>query len=247
MLSNDRVYVRFISRLLVVGALLVLALPLVSCRTPGSKSSEIAESTYQLGMSHLVSGNTQSAFVKFHEALRIKPRHKEALNGLGQTHVILREFDKAEEYFRKAVKVDDSYSEAHKNLCFALYNLGRFEDAVESCKRALENPVYRSPEKAFYNMGISYHKLGRYPDAIDAFSNSVKRFPGFVPGYYRLALSYNSNQQYGKASETMSKAVGLDPRFQGDKQLAESWIIEQKEKEMLSPADANQFLDILHY
>ncbi len=235
------------SRALALFAALVLVLATASCRTPGTKRSEIAESTYQLGMSHLVSGNTQSAFVKFHEALKLRPRHKKALNGLGQTYINLREFDKAEEYFRKATKVDDSYSEAHKNLCFALYNLGRFEDAVESCKRALENPVYRSPEKAYYNLGISYYKMGKYPDAIAAFGNAVKRFPGFIPGYYRLALSYNSNQQYGKASETMSQAIGLDPRFQGDKQLAESWIIGQKEKELLSPAEANQFLDILHY
>ncbi|KKK71877.1 hypothetical protein LCGC14_2909540, partial [marine sediment metagenome] len=82
------------------------------------------------------------------------PKHKEALNGLGQTYMNLREFDKAEEYFRKAVKVDGTYSDAYKNLCFALYNMGRFEEAVESCKRALENPVYRSPEKAYYNQQL---------------------------------------------------------------------------------------------
>jgi len=226
---------------------LVLVLAVASCRTPGSKRTEIAQSNYQLGMSHLLSGNTQAAFVKFHEALQIKPKHKEALNGLGQTYMNLREFDKAEEYFRKATKVDDSYSDAYKHLCFALYNIGRFEEAVESCKRALENPVYRSPEKAYYNMGISYYKLGKYPDAIDAFSSAVKRFPMFMPGYYRLALSYNSNRQYGRASDTMNKAIGLDPRFQGDKQLAESWILEQKRSERLSPAEASQFLDILHY
>ena len=102
-------------------------------------------------------------------------------------------------------------------------------------------------EKAFYNMGISYYKLGRYPDAIDAFGNAVKRHRGFIPGFYRLALSYNANRQYSKASDTLSQAVGLDPRFQGDKHLAESWIKEQKKNEMLSPVEADQFLDILHY
>ncbi|MCK4911192.1 MAG: tetratricopeptide repeat protein [Thermodesulfovibrionales bacterium] len=247
MFRRDRIYARFISRLLVVGALLVLALALTSCRTPGSKRSEIAESTYKLGMSHLLSGNTQTAFVKFHEALKLKPKHKEALNGLGQTYMNLRDFPKAEENFRKAVKVDASYSEAHKNLCFALYNLGRLEDAVEACKRALDNPVYNSPEKAYYNMGISYYKMGKYPDAIDAFDNAVKRRPGFIPGYYRLALSYNSNRQYGKASDTMNQAVGLDNRFQGDKRLAEDWFRQQKKNEMISPVEADQFLDILHY
>ncbi len=228
-------------------AVLVLVFAIASCRSPGSKRSEIAQSKYQLGMSHLVSGNTQSAYVKFHEALKIKPNHKEALNGLGQTYMNLREFDNAEKYFRKATKVDGSYSEAHKNLCFALYNMGRFEDAVKSCKRALENPVYRSPEKAYYNMGISYYQLAMYPDAIDAFNNAVKRFPRFLPGYYKLALSYNANRQYGKASDTMNKAIGLDPRFQGDKLLAERRFMELKEKGILSPAEAEHRLDILHY
>ncbi len=230
-----------------VGALLVLVLSLASCRTPGSKRSDIAESTYLLGMSHLRSGKTQLAFVKFHETLQIRPRHKEALNGLGQTYMILRDFPKAEENFRKAVKVDGKYSEAHKNLCFVLYNLGRFEEAVDSCKSALKNPIYSSPEKAYYNMGISYYKMGKYPEAIDAFDNSVKRHPGFIPGYYKLALSYNANRQYGNASETMNHAVGLDPRFQGNKQLAERKFIELKEKGLMSPDEANQRIDILHY
>lgn len=240
-------HIRNISRSLALLMALVLVLAISSCRTPGSKRSEIVESTYQLGMSHLVSGATQAAFVKFHEALQMNPKHKKALNGLGQTYISLRDFPKAEESFRKAIKVDDLYSEAHNNLCFTLYNMGRFEEAIASCQNALDNPLYLSPEKAFYNMGISYYKLGRYPDAIDAFGNAVKRQPRFIPGYYRLALSYNSNRQYNKASDSMGQAVGLDPRFQGDKQLAERWIIEQKKNEMLSPVEADQFLDILHY
>ena len=228
-------------------AIAALAVGVSSCRTPGSKSSEIAQSNYQLGMSHLVSGNTQAAYVEFHEALRIKPKHKEALNGLGFVYLSRNDYKKAEESFRSAAKVDKEYSEAYNNLCFALYSQGMYNEAIESCSQALDNPVYPSPEKAFYNTGRSYHKMGRYKDAIEAFGEALKRHPNFFQGLYAQALSYNSNRQYGKAAEAMNVAVGLDPRFKGDKHLAESKFKELKERGTIAPEEVSQFLEILHY
>jgi len=236
-----------IKRALALLAVAALALGALSCRSPGSKKSEIAQSNYQLGMSHLVTGDTQSAFVKFHEALLLKSNHKEAMNGLGYVYLSRNDYKKAEESFRSATKVDKEYSEAYNNLCFALYSQGMYKDAIESCSHALDNPVYPSPEKAFYNTGRSYHKMGRYKDAIGAFEEALKRHPNFFQGLYAQALSYNSDRQYGKAAEAMNLAVGLDPRFKGDKHLAESKFRELKEKGIIAPDEVSQFLEILHY
>ena len=236
-----------ITRVLALLALVVFALGIASCRTPGSKKSEIADSNYQLGMSHLVAGDSQSAFVKFHEALRLNSSHKEALNGLGYVYLNRQDYNHAEDSFRKATKSDNGYSEAHNNLCYALYSQGKFTEAIESCNEALTNPLYVSPEKAFYNMGRSYHKMGKFKDAINAFEEALKRFPSFFQGLYAQALSYNSDRQYGKAANAMDIAVGLDPRFKGDKGLAERKFRELKDKGTIAPEEVAQFLEILHY
>jgi type IV pilus assembly protein PilF len=242
MKSIKHKYIRFVF----VSLVILLAMALVSCRTTTTRSA-VVESTYKLGMSHLVSGDTQAAFVKFHEVLNLKSNHKESLNGLGYVYLDLDDYEKAEESFRKSVKVDKMYSEAQNNLCYSLYRQDKFTEAIGSCEDALKNPLYRTPEKAYYNMGRSYHKMGKFPEAVIAFENAVKRHPGFFQGYYMQALSYNANRQFGKAAKVMNLAVGLDHRFQGDKQLAESKFKQLRDKGFLNPKEVDIFLEILHY
>lgn len=234
-------------RLLVLAAVFALAFTTASCKRTNIKPSDQAESLFKLGQSHLVTGATQAAFVKFHEALLIKPKHKKALNGLGYVYLDRKDFKKAEESFRKAIKSDKTYSEAHNNLCFTLSMQGRHEEALTACRKALKNPVYPTPEKSYYNMGRIYHKMVRYSEAIKAYEDAIKRYPNFYPGYYAKALTHNSFRQYGAAADAMNLALGLDPRFQGDKKIAERTFIELRNKGVMDPGEVNQYLEILHY
>lgn len=239
-------HIKQVFRLVVMMFVAVIFFMTVSCRTTSKKSLE-ANSLYELGMSHLVTGDIQSAFVKFNEVLIIKPKHVKALNGLGYVYMSLSDIKKAEESFRKAVKVDNSFAEASNNLCYVLYAQNMIDEAIAACNKALENPLYATPEKAYYNLGRSYHKKGNYARAIKSFENAIRRNRSFIPGYFAQALSYNANKQYGKAAETMNLAVGLDSRFQGDKLLAEGKFKELKSKGIMDPKEADQYLEMLHY
>ncbi len=55
---------------------------------------------------------------------------------------------------------------------YALYNLGRFEDAVLSCTRALA--LNGNDASAWYIKGVSLDELGRTAEANEAYGKSLE-------------------------------------------------------------------------
>lgn len=220
----------------------------VSCAGASRKENE-AQAHYKIGVSHLASDNTQAAFLKFQEALKLDPDNKEIHNALGNVYLRLDEYGNAEEQFEEAVNIDKQYSEAYNNLCFVYYSTGRFERAVETCGKALENPLYATPEKAFYNLGRSHYRLGNFADAVTAYTNAAKRYPNFFPAFYGLALAYNASRMYGEAASAMGDAIGFDPRFHGDRVKAGKEFRRQMAdaRDLKERKDLQDFIEILHY
>jgi type IV pilus assembly protein PilF len=210
-----------------------------------------AEAHYKLGNSHLVVGDNQAAFVEFQKALELDPRNAAVHNAIGVVYLNLSDYRKARQFFMEAVDLDSSYSEAYNNLCYADYNLMKWQEAVESCMEALENPLYLTAEKAYYNLGRAYYRMGEYEKAEQAYQSAVKRFPRDDPNlslaYYGLALTYNARGMYGEAASAMARAVELDPVFRGDIVRAEDAFRTQKTRDPNQQKDLRDYLEILKY
>lgn len=234
-----------VSRRFVVVLVAIAFASSMSCAGSSKRRNE-AEARFKLGVSHLMSGNSQAAFLKFQEALKLDPDNKEIHNGLGNVYIQLKEFGNAEKAFLKAVELDRNYSEAYNNLCYVYYITAEYERAVRNCRKALENPLYPTPEKAFYNTGRSQYRLGDFDGAVESFTNAVKRFPNFYQAYYGLALAYNAVKKYGKAATAMGDAIGFDPRFFGDRAKAEREFNRLKAQGG-DIKDLEDYIDILHY
>lgn len=198
---------------------------------------------YQLGLSYLSDDNIQPAFVEFQKALELKPDNKDVLNALGIIYLLkLKNYPEAIRYFQRALAIDKNFSEASNNLGIAYTRIGRFNDAIESYKTALSNPLYRSAENAFNNLGWVYYKLKKYNDAIDAFKEAIKRSPDFHLPYYGLALCYNAQGQYSDAETAITTAIKVDPLYRGDKKKA---IEDFKNKKAV--AEAEEKKEIIDY
>jgi Tfp pilus assembly protein PilF len=236
---GERRYVKFLVPFL---ALLVL-----SCAASQKKNE--AEARYKVGVSHFMAGDTQAAYVKFHESIRMDPNNPDVYNALGSVHIQREEYGKAAENFRKAASLRKDYSEAYNNLCYVSYLRGEYREAIRSCERAIENPLYMTPEKSFYTMGRCYYRLGEYEKAVGAYDSSVKRLSNFSPGYYGLALAYNAMQKFGEAAGAMGTAIGFDDRFQGDKEKAMKFFVNEtaRTRDPLELRDNQDFVEILHY
>ena len=155
---------------------------------------------------------------------------------------------KAIDFFQKAVSVDPDFSEAHNNLGFAYEKSRKFNEAIDSYKKALSNLKYRSPEKAYNSLGRIYYRLGKYDEAIDAYNNSLKRMPELYISYYGLALCYNAKGRYGDASLAISKAIEVDPVYKGSKSKAVNDLSQKKlDARGEEEKDIADWLEILKY
>lgn len=232
-----------------VFSVLILFLSFSCASTPKEDTLQKAKAHYQLGVSYLNDNNIQPAFVEFQKALELNPDDKETLNAIGVIYLLkLEDYTKAVEFLQKALKVDRNYSEAWNNLGVAYERMGKYSEALESYKSALQNTFYRNPEKALNNMGRVYYRTRRYDDAIDAYKEAAKRASDFALPYYGLALCYNAAGKYGNAATALKKALEVDPAYRGDKERA---IRDLKERKVLLRAeeekDMDDLLEIMNY
>ncbi len=204
---------------------------------------------YQLGVSYLNENNIQPAFVEFQKALELNPNDKEVLNAIGIIYLLkLEDFPRAIEFFQRALEIDKNFSEASNNLGFAYERTGKYNEAVESYKVALSNPLYRYAEKVFNNLGRAYYRMKKYDNAVDAYKEAIKRSSDFPLPYYGLALCYNAMGRYGDAATALRKAVEVDPAYKGDREKA---IKDLQEKKLLMKGederDIDDLLEIMNY
>ncbi len=229
--------------------ILIMAVFVGSCATASIENMQKATAHYKLGVSYYGENNIQKAFVEFRKAFELNPEDKDVLNMTGIIYLLhYDDFPEAIDFFQKAVSVDPDFSEAHNNLGFAYEKSRKFNEAIDSYKKALSNLLYMTPEKAYNSLGRVYYRLGKYDEAIDEYKKALKRMADFYPSYYGLALCYNEKGRYGDASLAITKAIELDPLYKGSKSKAVNDLSQRKlnargEEEK----DIANYLEILKY
>jgi len=93
---------------------------------------------------------------------------------------------KAINYFDSSLQMDFTYMFSYREKAIALYDLGRYEEALEVLKRAVT--IQNNFDEGYYWMGKCYEKLGRKDDAIQS---------------YQIALLYDKN--FTEAREALNK------------------------------------------
>ena len=92
-----------------------------------------------------------------------------------------------------------------------LSDLGQFEDALESYKRALEiNP--RS-FKAFKNRANVLYRVGRYDEAIDDFKKALEINPQLIDAWYGMGNSMSKLGRYKEAVSAYENALKINYSF----------------------------------
>ena len=115
----------------------------------------------------------------------------------------------------------------HYNLGVAFQQAGRYKEAVESYKRAIqlkggpnkirtESTYFKSVDAEFYNnLGVVYRKLEQYPDAIQSYLQAIRMKPDYPDPYNNLGLAYYATDKLQEAIEAFRKAIFLKPHDDG--------------------------------
>jgi len=94
---------------------------------------------------------------------------------------------------------------SNENFGFALYNLGRFEEALYYYNRAVRiSPNYAG---AYNNRGTAYAGLGKYEAAIESYDTAIRLKPDDPVYYFNKAMAYRDLGRYQKAIEILNQAI----------------------------------------
>jgi adenylate cyclase len=114
----------------------------------------------------------------------------------------------AEKAFKRSIELKPDYATAHE--WYAIHYLigtGRFEEAIQEMKKALE----LEPASLIMNtfMGATLYYAGRYDEAIDQCRRTIEMDPNFAVAHWHLGLAYEQQQNFDAAIEEFKKATSL--------------------------------------
>lgn len=116
--------------------------------------------------------------------------------------------------YRRAVEIAPGDAGAHRGLAQALYDLGRYDEALASFGRAGEiGPGFATD----VGRGMTLLRLGRYGEALVPLGRAAKERPGYANLHYSLGCALvgaeggDAQERCARAEGAFSEALRLDP------------------------------------
>src|SRR5262249_44878632 len=105
-------------------------------------------------------------------------------NVLGLALLAQGETEEAISAFREAVRIGAAHSWTHENLGIALVRVGRFQDAVEPLRHAIE---LQPDGKTHHTLALALAGAGEPSAAVPHFQEAIRLRPDWVPAWADLA------------------------------------------------------------
>ncbi len=115
---------------------------------------------------------------------------KEAMFVKGLYYSYTNDKKTAINYFDSSINLDFTYMFSYREKAIALYDLGRYEEAVEVLKRAVT--IQNNFDEGYYWMGRCYEKLSRKKDAVQSYETALLYDKNFVEAKHALDKIQNA-------------------------------------------------------
>jgi len=191
--------------------LCAMSVVLSACAT-SKETTQKADGYYQEGIASLPT-DRQKAFVSFQKSIQTNPDHKDAHYALGHIYATQGKLTQAERSFKAALAIDDSFSEAHNYLGQVLAQQNRWDEAIKAYRQALANPLYATPDKARFNLGIALVHEGKLQPAMEMFEDALAVNPPNVPPsltYFELGKVCYKLGYHTRAREVLGKVAAME-------------------------------------
>ena len=160
---------------------------------------------------HYGAGRKEEAEKACQELLALKPDHHEALHFLGMLAYQSENATLAIDYISRAVAANPSEHVYLCNLALVQIKGGSFEDALESCRVALEiNPGFFD---AHNNKGEALMGLNLMEEATGSFREAIRLNPDFVHPHNNLGNALKAMGRLQEAVESLRQGIRLNPEI----------------------------------
>ncbi len=128
--------------------------------------------------------------------LKLKPDHPIALNDLGVTYQVERNYEEAMKLHKKALEMKPFYPEALMNVAVIHQAQGDLERSLELLDQVIE--IAPNYVEARYNKGNILRKVRRHAEAVESYRKAIEINPNFILSYHNMA---NALKELGRIDE----------------------------------------------
>ncbi len=150
-----------------------------------------AEINLEIGIDYLRKGNLKQAKEKIDRALEQNPRNPQVHTTAGMLYDRLGQADKAESHFSRAVQLAPENPEMKNTYGAYLCQKGKYARGETMMLEAASNPLYRTPEVAYFNAANCARNDGDLKRTEENLRKAVAARPKFGEALFQLAdLAY---------------------------------------------------------
>ncbi len=191
-----------------------MVLLLVACATtPEPKQPPASAVThYELGRAYFDAGNFRLAIPEFSRAVELNPSDPVYRSDLGLAFMFTRNLDEAIKQFEEAIKLDKRYSPAKNNLASAYMLKGDLERSRVLLTEVLNDPLYPTPQFAYFNLAKIYERQGKIDQAIEHYKLALDVEREYPDAYNNLGFLYLQQGRTDLAISAFSEATRLGPK-----------------------------------
>lgn len=189
---------------------------LSGCARPGATHvTEIqklqARAAYERGLQLLTEKQASPALAALKEAVDIDGNVTLYRSLLGLLYLDLQRPELALEQFQKVVEIDPRMADGWFHRGVALSEMRRWEDAIESYRKAVVLPTLTVPDLAHQSLGMALYNVRRYAEAEQALRFAINLDPQLQAAYYNLGLVFSAEERRDEAKAAFRRARQLAP------------------------------------
>jgi len=164
----------------------------------------------ELGALYFQAGSAAVALEHLAMALQIAPRFYQANSVRGLLYVSLREYAKAEADFARALSQAPNDPEVNNNYGWFLCETGKEKQSIQFFDRALRDPLYETPDRAYTNAGSCLLKVGDLDQAQNYLLQAVRiARNGAVPARLGLARIFYLRGNFEESRVYLTDALRM--------------------------------------
>ena len=146
--------------------------------------------------------------IKLHQhIINEHPYSELAWFNLGAAYQGIKLYEKAIDAYQYAVAIDEKFDYAYRNMGDAYIRLRLYKEAIEVLQKVVE--LTRPEEVIFEALGHCFHRLQNFAQARFHYRKASHMNPDDSKLYYKIALTYISEQQWEPAIKQLENAMRI--------------------------------------
>ncbi len=164
-----------------------------------------AEINMQLGIEYMRRQQYDIALNRLEKAVEIAPDYADAYNALAVLYDQLGQSLEARQFYEKAVSLDPAGSDIHNNYGQFLCKRGNWDQAHEHFMKALDNPLYRTPEIPLTNAALCAMRAKNYNRADKYLRQVLQRNSQSPLALFNMASLHYEQGRYSDAQSYLRR------------------------------------------